>query len=66
MAKSKGKPFEDQSFRDRLQEIDDTKGKVPPVTPKDLSERLRKRFGKNWNREYSPTGDIRGEIVKLR
>jgi hypothetical protein len=62
----KTKPFKDQSFRDRLQEIDDTKDKVPPVTPKNLSERLKKRFGDNWNREYSPTGDIRGKLDKMR
>jgi len=27
--------------------------------------RLKKRFGKNWNREYSPTGNIGGKTDKL-
>jgi len=61
----KAKP-EDQSFDAWRKSNQAKRDKSPGVVPKSLSKKLKKRFGDNWNREYSPTGDIGGELDKMR
>ena len=66
MAEDEQKTFMDKSTIYKwLDEIDKANRHSPPVTPAKLRKNLQKRFGKNWNREYSPTGKIGDDLDKL-
>ena len=54
-----------QTFDEYLSFIRKKRQTSPGVVPKTLRKKLEKHFGKNWEREYSPTGNIGGNREKI-
>jgi hypothetical protein len=74
MAKKENKPYgyasdpyqqAYQTFDEYLSFIRKKRQTSPGVVPKTLRKKLEKHFGKNWEREYSPTGNIGGNREKI-